>query len=329
MKGTDYAYAVARIRANEPSLLTSVDIEQLITAESYQSALGILEGKGWINSENNNDLSDVFKKQINNTWQLLSELSPNISELEFLIVKNDFHNIKAALKKLITSNTHGSDINDTDNFITPSTIDKEQIKYAIYNKKFNELPDFASDAVEKTYEVLIRTLDGQLTDIMLDSMALNYTMEKADITENEFIIKMAELICATANIKISVRAVKTGKDKKFLETALCETKTIDKKSLIEATVNGVDELISFISSTHYSEAVDYIEKSATALEKWCDDILISHIENAKYVSLGIEPLIAYYIDKEAEIKNIRIILSCKQNKLPPEAIKERVRKLYV
>jgi len=329
MKETDYAYAVARIRANESSLLTTVDIEQLITIDNYQSALRILEEKGWINPESSDDVNATLKKQTDDTWQLLSEISPNIGELEFLILKNDFHNIKAALKKFISTSAYGLDISETDSFVTPSSIDPEQIKYAIFNKKYNELPCFAKYAVTKTYHVLIRTADGQLADIMLDSMSLNATMEKAQKTKNHFIIKIAELICVAANIKIAVRAARTGKDKQFLETALCQTKSLDKAYLIEATVKGLDELINYISTTHYYEAADYIKTSATALEKWCDDILMTHIESAKYKSLGIEPLIAFYFAKDAEIKNVRIILSCKHNKIPPETIKERVRKLYV
>ena len=36
MHETEYAYAVARIRANETKLLTRADIDQLIEAESYE-----------------------------------------------------------------------------------------------------------------------------------------------------------------------------------------------------------------------------------------------------------------------------------------------------
>ncbi|MFA7637091.1 MAG: V-type ATPase subunit [Monoglobales bacterium] len=328
MKEIDYAYAVARIRANESSLLTTADIEQLITAEDYQYALRILEEKGWMNPDDSGDVDSALKKQSNNTWQLLTESSPDLGELDFLIVKNDFHNIKAALKRFI-SNAFDEDISGNDSFITPSIIVPDEIKNAVFNKKFNELPDFAKDAAIETYHVLIQTADGQLADIMLDSMALNETMAKADKTNNEFIVKMAELMCVTANIKIAVRSARTGKDRQFIERALCQTKSLDKASLIDAAAKGLEELTDYISTTPYSEAVDLIKTSAAALEKWCDDILMSHVENAKYKSFGIEPLIAFYIAKDAEIKNVRIILSCKHNKLPPETIKERVRKLYV
>jgi len=329
MKDTDYAYAVARIRANESSLLTTADVEQLIAADSYKSALHILEEKGWIDSESHTDINTSLKSQIQKTWKLLCEISPDISELEFLVVKNDFHNIKAALKAFVSMQTLESDMNGMDSFVAPSSVDAGQLNNAIINKKFNELPDFAKVITKQTYDVLIRTSDGQLADIMLDSAALNTTMEKADKTNNKFIKDIAELMCVTANIKTALRAARTGKDVQFLETALCKTKTLDKASLVDATAKGSKELIEYISNTPYCEASEYMRTSTTAFEKWCDDILMSHVKNAGYICLGVEPLIAYYIAKDAEIKTVRIVLSCKRNKLSPESIKERVRKLYV
>ena len=66
----DYAYAVARIRVNELGLLTSSDIEQLASADSYEAALRFLEEKGWISSESD-DVGAALKKQMVNAWKLL------------------------------------------------------------------------------------------------------------------------------------------------------------------------------------------------------------------------------------------------------------------
>ena len=46
-------------------------------------------------------------------------------------------------------------------------------------------------------------------------------------------------------------------------------------------------------------------------------------------AFGIEPLAAYYIAKEAEIKDIRILTVCKESGTDNTAITERMRKLYV
>lgn len=328
-KDTDYAFAVARIRANESSLLSSSDIEQLITTEDYQSAIRLLEEKGWMNSDNKEDIGVELKRLNQKTWQLLCEITPDIHELEFLIVKNDFHNIKAALKAFVSEQTSSSTSKETDSYVVPSIVEPEMIKKAVYNKKYDELPTFAREAASKTYEVLIRSLDGQIVDIMLDAMALETIVKKAQSTGNSFIMGMAELMGVTANIKTALRAARTGKERQFLDTALCETNTLNKEALIEAAVGGQDELINYLANSSYAEASEMIKASTTAFEKWCDDIMMNYVKNARYICLGVEPIIAYYIAKDAEIKTIRIILSCKHNKLPPETIKERVRKLYV
>ena len=48
MRDTDYAYCVARIRANERYLLTEKDISELLDSKSYDGALRYLLDKMWI-----------------------------------------------------------------------------------------------------------------------------------------------------------------------------------------------------------------------------------------------------------------------------------------
>lgn len=329
MKETDYAYAVARIRANEPGLLKTVDQEQLITAENVQAALRILSDKGWNDVESYENVNDALRNQARKTWDLLLEIAPDPDELGFLAVKNDFHNMKAVLKEMVSVKNSLPDQNITDHFLTPSTLNFEDLRHVLIQKKFQDLPPFARDAAQKTYEVLVRTYDGQLADIMLDAMALGAMQQKAEATGNRFVQDLTELICATTNLKIVMRAIRTGKDGAFLETALCKTKTLDKESMIRVAGKGMRDWTDWVSTTPYSAAVEYIAISATVFEKWCDDLVMQQLEGAKYQSFGIEPLIAYYFARDAEIKNVRIILSCKHNQLPVEMIRERVRKLYV
>lgn len=329
MKETDYAYAVARIRANEPGLLKTVDQEQLITAENAQAALRILSDKGWNDVDRYENVNNALRNQARKTWDLLLEIAPDPEELGFLAVKNDFHNMKAVLKEMVSVKNSLPETNLADYFLVPATLDFELLQNALLHKNFQVLPPFAGNAAQKTYEVLVRTYDGQLADIMLDAMALGAMQQKAEATGNRFVQELTELICATTNLKIVMRAIRTGKDRAFLETALCETKTLDKESMIRAAGKGMREWTDWVSTTPYSDAVGILAISATAFEKWCDDLVMQQLEGAKYQSFGIEPLVAYYFARDAEIKNVRIILSCKHNQLPVEMIRERVRKIYV
>ena len=47
MREVEYAYAVARVRANELNLLSAADVEQLIVAEDYKTAMRRLADAGW------------------------------------------------------------------------------------------------------------------------------------------------------------------------------------------------------------------------------------------------------------------------------------------
>ena len=51
--------------------------------------------------------------------------------------------------------------------------------------------------------------------------------------------------------------------------------------------------------------------------------------DSKMVTFGPEVLMNYIISKEAEVKNLRILLVSKQNKLPKEFTLEKLRKSYV
>mgnify|MGYP001371672117 CR=1 FL=1 len=98
MHENEYAYAVARIRANEVNLLTPAETEQLISAESYEAALRLLGDKGWHTDGVGHDYAPMLEEHVNAAWQLLKESAPDASLLDALVINNDFFNLKAALR---------------------------------------------------------------------------------------------------------------------------------------------------------------------------------------------------------------------------------------
>jgi len=68
--------------------------------------------------------------------------------------------------------------------------------------------------------------------------------------------------------------------------------------------------------------------SLTVLEREYDNYLTRMIAQAKYISLGIEPLVGYLIAKEIECKTLRIILVGKVNNVSIIKLKERLRRAY-
>ena len=56
--------------------------------------------------------------------------------------------------------------------------------------------------------------------------------------------------------------------------------------------------------------------------------MIELLSGAKTKPFGVEPLAAYLLGKENEVKTVRIILSGKHNDLPDDVVKTRIRQLY-
>ena len=124
MGNTSYASAVAAVRAMENSLLTHSDIEQLIASKSKAEYNSLISAKG----SEQATLEDV--------WDMLRAYAPNDRELEILLYKNDFHNLKAALKAVIS----GKDPHHY--FIRPTNLDLDQLVVARKSKEYEYLPEY-------------------------------------------------------------------------------------------------------------------------------------------------------------------------------------------
>ncbi len=85
-------------------------------------------------------------------------------------------------------------------------------------------------------------------------------------------------------------------------------------------------------ATVVSEGVrEWQEKGTiTRLEKLSDDFITAYLQQGgKARPFGLEPLIGYLHAKDIEIRNIRMIMVGKINGLPIEAIRERLRDVYL
>lgn len=323
MHETNYAYAVARVRANELTLLSAADMEQLIAAEDYKQVLRRLSDNGWGDVEGLTDYSQYLEQYRQKTWNLLVEIMDDVHELDMLIIKNDMQNLKAALKCIFSHN-------DPENlYISPTVFETEAIVKAVEERMFESLPECMIDVAKEAYDILAHTGNGQLADVILDMRTLELIKSYGEKSRNEMLAKLAEYICVTTNIKTAYRCANTGKSKDFIESSICECDTLDKRSLVAATLEGESALLDYLSKTQYSNAVEKLKISTSAFEKWSDDLIMQLILPAKHKAFGLDPMAAYYLAKDAEIKTVRIILSAKLNHLPADIIRERVRALYV
>ncbi|HBT63130.1 MAG TPA: hypothetical protein DEB10_00515 [Ruminococcaceae bacterium] len=324
-----YAYAVATVRIKEKTLLSNDFLEQLLSTRTYKDVRRQLVEHGWLSVDSGDD-DDRLQKRLIDSWSLLNEITPLPGLLDALILKNDFHNLKAILKCRFTNTSPDHYL------IRPCLYDTEEIMNLVSDKQYDNLPHpNMCEAARQAYDVFVRTHDGQYTDIMVDCAALAAICDSGSHSESQLVQYASELLCVSANVKTAVRACRTNKNEHFLDTALCECRTLDKEALISAALAGEEAIQEYLGSTPYDGAAQTLGKgengefSLSAFEKWFDDGLMERVQTAKSIFLGPEPLAAYYIACETELRNIRILLSGKRHGMDDAVIRERMRKLYV
>lgn len=323
MREVEYAYAVARVRANELNLLSAADVEQLIVAEDYKTAMRRLADAGWGDSDGVSDYAQYLENYFAKTWDLLVEVMDDIHELDLLLIRNDMQNLKAALKGIVSQH------DAKDLYVKSTVYNTEDIITAVANREFKELPDFMQKPAEDAYEVLTATGNGQLADAIIDRATLERMLELGKKSGSAVLAELAERMCATANIKTALRCANTLKSKDFIESSLCNCDTISRDKLVDTALEGTDAVLRYLEDTAYATGAAMFKESTSAFEKWCDDLLMECVNKAKYTAFGIDPIVAYYVARDAEIKTVRIVLSAKINNLPADVIRERVRTLYV
>ncbi len=310
MKDTNYAYAVANVRVLENNLLSKPFVEQLADSADYNDVNRILADAGV------DGLEDYMVK----TWDFLCEIAPDKKALEFLIVKNDFHNLKSIVKGIVAG-TDGKQY-----CIRPCVLDIDYLEEKLVQREFEQLPKWICETAQQSYGLLTSAMDGQLFDMLIDKASLKAVRSFAELTENEFAQRLAEIVVAVANIKVALRIAGTKKGGAFLDNAFCDCAVLDADELKKSVLKGKDAVFEYIQTTKFSTLCN---RTTADFERECDNLIIEYLQSAKNISLGPEPLICYYYAREAEWKMLRIISSAKNTGLDTEVIRERMRELYV
>ena len=318
----DFTYAVARIRFRETKLLSDTDLNALLMSSDVDAVMRLLRDKGW---GDNTDCrpEELLALEENKLWEFINETVDDISVLNFLLIPNDYHNLKVILKCITR------DLEPDSMLIEDSVEDAKTIYEAIKSREYGDLPEYLQEVAQDAMTTLLQTSDGQLCDIIVDKACMEHVYRLGKESKSDIIRLYCELFVVAADIKIAIRCANTKKKLDFIRRALAECDTLDVERLAQAAFEGKDEVIAYLGTTEYRSAVDAIETSMSAFEKWCDDYMTNAMKPQKWEPFGIGPVVAYIIARQNEIKAVRMILSAKLNDLSENTIKERLRDMYV
>ena len=322
-----YLCLSAMLRAREPRLLNNERAERMLDASSFEECAKLLTDCGY------GDMSQMSAKEIESelakhrqaVFAELENLSPDRELVDVFRIKYDYHNAKSIIK------AEAMNLSPERLLSSSGRFDSQQLLEIYNEERFTELPQIFADAVVEAKSVLARTANPQLADFVLDKAYFAELRAEADELDSSFLRGYTAILIDSANLKSAVRTMRMGKGTDFLEEVLIPGGSVDADRIVAAgDKDGVAALFFHTglerAAALGSEAVG--GGTLTAFELACDNAVNSYLKNAKLVSYGPEPVMAYLAAVEGEITAVRMILTGRLSGIEPEVIRERLRDLY-
>lgn len=329
----DYAYASARIRAKEAKLLGATQFEKMIEAPSAEMAFKVLAEAEY--GLGNGALPDVFSyekllsDELQKSYGLLLQIAPQPEVVKAFQRRYDYFNLKVLLKAEFSA----QDVPDI--LSGAGTIGKAAIVHMIRERDYGDFTPLMKKAVADVHDVFARTQDPQTIDMILDRASYRQLSSDLYGIDSEFLHRIADILTDSANIRMFIRARQLNKTWDFIKKFILQGGTISETVYRSGSEASADTFAESIRATPYGTAVikgwelSRIRKDLAMLEKLLDEYLMEFVRRARFITMGVEPLVAWLFAKETEIRNVRIIMTGRINSLPAEVIRERLRAGYV
>ena len=323
MGDLNYVYAVARVRVKEKSLLTNADVAQMCGMRDADAVLAYLTDKGWGKPGERMGTEQMLAAEEEKALAALKELGAGKEVLEDLSLPKMYHNLKAGIKATCTGTENPLAFYQN---VEPS---EKSLTRILAAKDWKALPEHMRPAAERAMEVMLRTHDGQMCDIIIDRACLDAMAAAGEKSPHEILRTYLQEQVAVANIRTAVRGARVGKSLAFFKEALAPVKGLSANRLAVTAAESVEALLGYLSGTAYAGAAEAIAVSPSAFERWCDDKIMESIRPQRRNAFSIGPVVAYYLARQNEIRTARILLTAKANGFPESAIRNRVREMYV
>ncbi len=328
----DYVFASSRVRSVEKYLLSRDKAEALTDSKTPDDALKLLYDLGYGDDSETISVGQfeaLLTVEIKKAYSFIHGIAPDPEELFPFLYPYDYHNLKVLMK------AEYLDMDPQPFLMDVGTIPAAQMTALVRERNFVGLTDRMRNALLEVIDVFARTADPQAIDLIFDKACFAEMREAAVATGSEFIIDYVRLQIDTINLKSFARARQMGKPWDFFSQVFIEGGRIQDKLFIsgydEPYEQFAEKLIPYGLALPMTEGGAMLRETGrfTALERLCDNRLMDFAKGAKHVSFGIEPLAAYLIAKEIEIRTVRIIMTGLLQGLSKEAMAERVRDSYV
>ena len=229
--------------------------------------------------------------------------------------------MRLAIRRLVTGKPLGLDYSNA------GSVPAEEFEDILQKENYERLPEYLQDTVEMAVLGYYENKDIRRIDYNIDRMHYQWRIGHAEELGCVFIVSYGRIqvdmynICTMLRLKMAQR-----EEKEFFFSG----GYVDIDKFVQGLTVPYESVSALFFATPYYEIIEegvrylHSEQSFLKLEQQCEDYVMGFLKTSREIAAGPQPLLAYFLEKEAEIRTVRMVLTGKKNNLTPQLILDRL-----
>jgi len=326
VENSDYAYAVARVRALETGLITEIGYNTLMSApvERFHSLFSEISGIRWDESSDVHAILRNLEESFTQQFFLVKSLIVEDEIKRLISLKYDYE-----LLKLIIKDETGGHVTAPHAISLRSNFSYPVLKVLLENGSFGE----TGETMYRVYDSLKGRGDksGGVIDHACDCAYYAELFALLENTQYPFVTGYFIRRIDARNVLAALRLKVRGEKRSTVRERFVPFGTVGLHHLEESFDLNIDGFAARVPFSPLSTVLRKVDKKKEEeeqlieIEKLCDEQLLSYLRESIFVTFGVEPVLSYLWMKEGELQNLRTILLAKESGMSQEEIRKYVR----
>jgi V/A-type H+-transporting ATPase subunit C len=319
-----YMFQTAQVRSMETQMLARTALMDMANAPDFASAAASLSGTEYTLPQGAGgiDLETVLLQRRAAVRGLFDDLMLDERVAELFRSRDDYANLRLVLRRVLTDKPVGTDYSPEGN------VPPELLRQAFEEQNQAILPEYLQAAADQAVLAFYANKDIRQIDHAIDHAQAAHKLDVAQDADGEiFLTNLFRIQIDLTNLRTMLRV-------KFLQAdprgVFLEGGFLEEDRLRQGIDLPYEAMGALFFATPYHHIVDagasYLASNGSFLrvEQQCDDYLLGYLRQTVQITAGPQPVVAFLLAKEHEIRTVRLILTAKRNHLDTKLILDRV-----
>jgi V/A-type H+-transporting ATPase subunit C len=318
-----YGFAVGKVRVLETRVFSGGTYERLVDAPTFAEQKRILSdtvyGRHLESALTADDVEAGLEAALDEFYGFLDEANLPAPVVRFLRLRYDYANLRAVLK----ARALGAPLDGM--IVDLGTVPAETI-----TGPAERLPAFLAAVATELAGDEGRGASVDEIDAVVERAAFADLASTALESKSPSLVDLSRLMIDVANARTAIRARRRERPASELAGLFFKGGSIKRDKIEKAYMAPFREFVDAVSAMPAFRGIDAeLLAELVSLDVVLDNLISHFLRRARAVQFGPEPVIAYVMAREAEVTAVRTLLIGRLAGLDRDALRSRLRELYV